>query len=158
MIFPGLILLASIGSSRPWHCHVTYSEIHVAMGIAFDIETASPNGLFGSTTASFAIPYFAISLSLNIILTVMIAGRIWYYQRSVATAIGGEFAIHYTSITTMFVESAAIYSVTSLLLLITFTMGNPINQIWLGIAPSVQVICLIYACSHLQTLMCTFTL
>lgn len=109
------------------------------MGIAFDIETASPNGLFGSTTASFAIPYFAISLTLNIILTVMIAGRIWYYQRSVESAIGGDFAVHYTSITTMFVESAAIYSVTSLLLLITFTLGNPINQIWLGIAPSVQV-------------------
>ena len=69
------------------------------------------------------VPYFAISLSLNIILTVMIAGRIWYYQRSVMTAtIGGEFAVHYTSITTMFVESATIYSITSLLLLVTFTL------------------------------------
>jgi hypothetical protein len=109
------------------------------MGIAFAIETASPQGLFGSTTASFAIPYFAITLSLNVLLTVMIAGRIWYYQKSVEAAVGSDYAVHYTTVTTMFVESAAIYTVVSLLLVVTFSVGNPINQIWLGIAPSVQV-------------------
>lgn len=109
------------------------------MGILFAVETASPAGLFGSVTASFAIPYFAMSLALNVLLTAMIAGRIWYYQKSVESAVGSEYAIHYTSVTTMFVESAAIYTVVSLLLLATFTVGNPINQIWLGIAPSVQV-------------------
>lgn len=109
------------------------------MGIAFDIETGSPSGLYGPTTVSFAIPYFVISLSLNVILTLMISGRIWYYQRTIKPAVGEDSGTYYTSIMTIFVESAAIYSVTSILLLVTFILDNPINQIWLGIAPSVQV-------------------
>ncbi|KAJ7102786.1 hypothetical protein C8R44DRAFT_887521 [Mycena epipterygia] len=40
----------------------------------------------------------------------------------------------------MFVESVALYSIVSILLLVTFTLGNPINRIWLGIAPAIQMI------------------
>lgn len=109
------------------------------MAILFAIETASPNGLFSQTTASFALPYFAISLSLNVVLTCLIVSRILMYQRSSRVVLGSDYGKHYTSIWTMFVESAALYTICGILLLTTFGPGNPINQIWLGLAPSVQV-------------------
>jgi len=123
--FPALMLLAN-----------------TAMGIMFGIETCSPegSGLFGSGTASFAIPYFAISLSLNIILTLLIVGKIWFHQREMAKAFGNKnFGRYYSVIVMMFIESAAMYSIISILVLVTFALGNPINQIWLGLSPAVQM-------------------
>ena len=69
----------------------------------------------------------------------MICGRIWSYQRMLRDALGPDFGNQYTSITTMFVESAFVYAVVSVLNTVTFAIGHPINQIWLGIAPAVQV-------------------
>ncbi|KAJ7640764.1 hypothetical protein DFH06DRAFT_1215164 [Mycena polygramma] len=125
MAFPALLYLGSL-----------------AMGIMFGIETTSPNGLFGSITASFGIPYFTISLSLNIILTLLIVGRIWYHQRSMKALFGNDHSHQrpYQLLLTMFVESAALFSIISILLLVTFALGNPINQIWLGLSPAVQLI------------------
>ncbi|KAJ7077413.1 hypothetical protein B0H15DRAFT_562964 [Mycena belliarum] len=125
MAFPALMFLASL-----------------TMGIIFGIETTSADGLFGSTTASFGIPYFAISLSLNIILTLLIVGRIWYHQRSLKALFGNDHthARPYQLLLTMFIESAALFSIISILLLVTFALGNPINQIWLGVAPAIQLV------------------
>ncbi|KAJ6612711.1 hypothetical protein B0H10DRAFT_2278854 [Mycena sp. CBHHK59/15] len=143
-----------------WRCHVIWSAQtanyanyvmafpalmflgSLAMGIVFGIETASPNGLFGSITAAFGIPYFAISLSLNIILTLLIVGRIYHHQRSMNALFGHEqsYGRHYQLLLTMFIESAAMFSLISILLLITFALGNPINQIWLGVSPAIQLI------------------
>ncbi|CAL1714268.1 unnamed protein product [Somion occarium] len=123
MIFPGLIQLASI-----------------ATGIVFAIDSASPAGYFSKTTASIALSYFTISLSLNIILTLMIAGRLTAYRRQGQEVLGQTYGKHYTSIATMFIESAALHSLCSFLLLITYALNHPINQIWLGLYPATQMI------------------
>ncbi|KAJ7640761.1 hypothetical protein DFH06DRAFT_1000181, partial [Mycena polygramma] len=91
-------------------------------------------GLFGSSTATFGTPYFAVSMILNIVVTILIAVRILFYKRT-----GVANSTSNLSIIVIFVESATIYSIVSLLLLVTFALGHPINQIWLGLAPSVQV-------------------
>lgn len=59
-----------------------------------------------------------------------------YKHRDVLSS---EYAQHYVSVATIFVESATLYSVFSILLLATYATGHPINQIWLGLNPSVQV-------------------
>jgi len=123
MLFPALMLAASLG-----------------MGIFFDIRTAAPAGLYGDQTAKIGLAYFTISLSLNIILTLMISYRILRYQRVIRRSLGDEYSKTYTTITSMFVESAAIYSVLSIALLVTFALNSPLNQIWLGLAPGVQSI------------------
>lgn len=80
-----------------------------------------------------------MSLSLNILLTLMIVGRIWAYQREGKATFGRDFGARYTSISTMFIESAAMYSIVSILFLGTYATGEPTNQIWFGISPSIQV-------------------
>lgn len=111
-----------------------------AVAVVFAIETASPEGLFSQTTTNFALPYFAISLSLNIILTLLIVGRMWFYQREGRAVFGQSYGKHYASISAMFIESAALYAICSILLLATYAIQHPINQIWFGLSPSVQMI------------------
>ncbi|KAK7680852.1 hypothetical protein QCA50_016162 [Cerrena zonata] len=125
MIFPGLMLLASL-----------------AMQILFVFETANPNaGFFSSQTVNFVIPWFSISLSLNIILTMMIVAQMIRCRRRGQAVFGSAYGDHYGSISSIFVESAAIYCLCSTILLITYAMDHPINQIWLAIGPAVQNIC-----------------
>jgi hypothetical protein len=114
----------------------------IVMGVMFGIETCSPTGLYGEKTVDFGVPYFTISLSLNIILTLMIVGKIWYHRRSMAALFGTDrsFLHYYKLLVMMFVESAALYSIIALLLLVTFALGHPINQIWLALAPATQKI------------------
>lgn len=109
------------------------------MAILFAYETSSPAGFFSKITTSFALPYFAISLSLNIVLTLMIVGRMAAYRRKGQEIFGRTYGKHYGSIATMFIESAALYTICSVLLLVTYAIGHPINQIWLGLSPAVQV-------------------
>lgn len=111
-----------------------------AIAVVFAIETASPSGFFSQTTISFAVPYFAISLGLNIFLTLLIAVRMSYYRRHGRSVFGSQYGKHYTSISTMFIESAALYCICAILLLGTYIVQHPINQIWLGLAPSLQII------------------
>ncbi|KAJ7457007.1 hypothetical protein FB451DRAFT_1047754 [Mycena latifolia] len=77
----------------------------------------------------------------NIILTLLILGRIWYHQRAMKALFGNDHTHSqpYQLLLTMFVESGALFSIVSILLLVTFAVGNPINQIWLGVPPAMQV-------------------
>jgi len=112
----------------------------LSMAILFAIETASPNGFFSAKATSFALPFFGLSLGLNIWLTFMIVFRMLYHKRQGREIFGHNYGRHYASISAMFVESAALYAINSILLLATYAPQNPINQIWLGLEPSVQMI------------------
>ncbi|THV07198.1 hypothetical protein K435DRAFT_643875 [Dendrothele bispora CBS 962.96] len=95
-------------------------------------------GLFGSITAVFATPFFALSMVLNMVVSLLIMVRIWAYRRrgELPSSYGGKSV----SFAAIFVESALLYSIISMLVVVTFSIGHPINQIWLGIAPATQLI------------------
>ena len=115
------------------------------MGMGYEIVTAAPGRFFSNLSNRFAVPFFAMSLSLNVILTILIVGRMWFHQRESRKVLGPKYGQHYSFISGMFVESAALYSINSILLLGTYISGNALNQIWLGLAPSVQASSLLYS-------------
>jgi len=124
MIFPTLVALASIS----W-------------GLIFAASTADPNAFLTKPwVPKVAIIYFSLTLSLNVILTALISLRIWSYQRTCRESLGEEHCRHYTSLSTMFLESAAAYTIISIGLVATFAIGSPANQIFLALAPGVQTI------------------
>ncbi|KAH8101560.1 hypothetical protein BXZ70DRAFT_933862 [Cristinia sonorae] len=123
MIIPTLMLLASI-----------------AVSSLFAWSTVSPAGFFAKITVNFALPYFAISLSLNILLTIMIVTRMLSQRTRGKAIFGDQYGRHYTSVSAIFIESAALYCLFSILLLITYALGHPVNQIWLGLSPAVQML------------------
>ena len=112
------------------------TPFNVAMGIIFVYRA-----LTGPTTiASAGIPYFSLSLSLNVILTLMIVVRLTLHVRGVRTAIGetGSGGLC-KAIVTIFVESCPINAVTSVLVLGLLGDGNDAMDIFLPILPRTQV-------------------
>ncbi|KAJ7033382.1 hypothetical protein C8F04DRAFT_1104558, partial [Mycena alexandri] len=122
--FPAILLLASF-----------------AMGTLWTLESSQPTlSLYSALPLAYGTSYYAISLSSNIILTLLITGRLIVYRRTLQQTLSPELASTYISLATVVVESAALYSVTAILFLITYAINNPTNQIWLAVASCSQQI------------------
>ena len=69
--------------------------------------------------SKFGIAYLSISVSLNVLLTLMIVIRLILYARNSHTATGSLAGISrlYKMISTMFIESCALFTVTSTLVI-----------------------------------------
>ncbi|KAF7347027.1 hypothetical protein MVEN_01456100 [Mycena venus] len=125
-LFPSLIFLGSISSS-----------------IALLVSMTRPGADFWTQEAvKFGIAYWSLSISLNIILTVLIAGRIWFTRKRIVQALGRQHSGSYISIAAMLIESASLYSGWSMVFLICYARNTPLQNILLpplgqvqGIAP-----------------------
>ncbi|KAJ7669612.1 hypothetical protein B0H17DRAFT_1209680 [Mycena rosella] len=78
--------------------------------------------------------------SVNIIISILIITRLLMYRRRLLANVPGAYAAHYISVVTIVVESSALYSVFAVLFLITYAIGQPSSQIWLGVASATQQI------------------
>jgi len=62
--------------------------------------------------------YFSLSVGLNVILTLLIVGRILYHAR-MTTINQSKLPERYTSVSAMLIESAALSAVTGIVLIVT---------------------------------------
>lgn len=92
---------------------------------------------------NYTSPYYAMSLALNILVTIMIVTRLLLCRHRIKRALGTAHATQYTYLAAMIIESAAIYSTFSLLFLIPFGFGHPLSQLFLQALSPVQV-CALY--------------
>ena len=108
---------------------------NIAVGIACIYQYSVTN-----ITASLNIPYFSLSLALNVILTLMIVIRLLLHVRSTRKAMGvsGNGGFH-SAIITMLIESCAIYSVSLVLIIGPLVAGHPIVYFFVFILPQTQV-------------------
>jgi len=69
--------------------------------------------------SEFSVPYLSISVSLNALLTMMIVIRLILHGRRIRTAIGPAVGISglYKTVSTMLVESCALFAVSSLVVI-----------------------------------------
>ena len=112
------------------------------MGTLWTLQSSRPGlSFYSALPRVYGISYYAISLGSNIIMTVLIITRLLIYRRTIMTSLGlsPEHARDYTSLATIVIESASLYSVFAILFLITYALDNPMNQIFLGPANSAQV-------------------
>ncbi|KAF5367615.1 hypothetical protein D9757_010656 [Collybiopsis confluens] len=123
MAFPCLIMVGSVVS-----------------GIMYliQVSTTSP---FLSSAANFTIIDSSVSLGLNLILTIMIVGRLFIYRHRVARNFGKSVSQDtYTGIISMLVESAALYAAFSLFFIIPFALNSSIENIAFQALSMVQII------------------
>ena len=117
------------------------------MGIMLIYQTSQPNSsIWNSVAINFGLPYFSISISLNILLTLLIVARLLLHSRQIRTAMGAPSGLTglYKAIITMLVESSALYAVNSLLFVGPWGAGNHAADIFLPILAETQV------CASLQ--------
>ena len=106
------------------------------MGIVFIYQTT----VLTNTVQWSAVPWFSISLSLNVLLTLMIVIRLILHTRNVRTAMGGTgIGGLCEAIVTMLVESCALYAVSSLLVIGPWGAQNPVTNAFFPILAQTQV-------------------
>lgn len=102
--------------------------------------------VLGPRSGYVASNYYAVTLTLNVLLTSLIVFRLWQSKVQLRTVMGDGYGKHYNLISTVFVESAFMNAVCSILLLASALCGHvnltPMAStfpIWLAITPAVQV-------------------
>lgn len=111
------------------------------MGAIVLYKSSRPgSSLWSGVTVNFGLPYFTIECSLNIFLTLLIAGRLFYHSRNFSKLVpDSKSPTIYSNVITMVVESCAIYAVTSLLFIGPYAANNYASDIFLPLLSQVQV-------------------
>ncbi|TCD70268.1 hypothetical protein EIP91_004169 [Steccherinum ochraceum] len=112
-----------------------------AMGTLWTLQSSQPTlSMYSALPMAYGTSYYTISVSINIILTILIITRLLIYRRGIMQSLPADFASQYVSLTAIVVESAALYSVFAIMFLITYAMNDPTNQVFLGFASACQQI------------------
>jgi len=125
VLFPGLLLAASF-----------------ALGTLWVLQSSQPGlSFYSALPLAFGTAYYSLSIGMNVILTILITGKLLLYRRRFKTASGAHNPVNfYTSLLTIFVESAALYSTFAICFLVTYAINNPLNQVFLGFTTAAQQI------------------
>ncbi|KAF5382519.1 hypothetical protein D9615_003080 [Tricholomella constricta] len=112
----------------------------IAMGILTIFQSSRPNAsLWSAVTVDFALPYFSLSASLNILfLPLLMSFRLHLHHRMTRKK-GLGSAIPYASVGIL-VESSALYAVSSLLFIATYGANNGASALFLPILSQTQII------------------
>jgi len=122
-------------SPRTVVTHKSHVE-DVATGILANFSGNSVVGRY-----QFYTVYISLSLALNVILTSMIVIRLILYSRSVRAAMGSSARIGglYKSIATMLVESSALFTVSSVLVIGPWAAVDAVANVFVRILAETQV-------------------
>ncbi|KAJ7048680.1 hypothetical protein C8F01DRAFT_1213631 [Mycena amicta] len=89
-------------------------------------ELSQPGNTFWTTiSVNLAIPYWSISISMTVILTTLIAGRLLFMRYRLQRLMGRNTPTPYVTLSAMLVESAMIYSINGLVFLISYGINSP---------------------------------
>lgn len=78
-------------------------------------------GLFSAQALDLGTAFWSLSISQNVLVTTLICARLFHARHRITSALGGEHGRLYTRVCAMLVESAALYSIWGLVVLIAYT-------------------------------------
>ena len=131
--------MLSFTSGRLSLSNVWRSALSVVWLIQVSAPASSPWGSLSNNAINFTAPYFWMSLSLNISMTIAICARLLFYRHRITRVLGPNHGTQYTSVAAMIVESSFIYSAFALLFLIPFALNNPIQNAFIQLMGEIQV-------------------
>jgi hypothetical protein len=140
---PGLMYLTSVGMCFSFPKVTIPTDLtETATGVVFIYQSTIPLSV-GVFNIFFGLPYYWISLSINVVLTLMIVARLIQHHKTVQRAMGAQAPAVtgglYKAIVTILVESCALYAVTYLLFLVPWTMQSPFTNAFFPILAQTQV-------------------
>ncbi|KAJ6626904.1 hypothetical protein B0H10DRAFT_2210784 [Mycena sp. CBHHK59/15] len=107
----------------------------MSMAILLIYESAIPGAsFFSGDSVSFGVPYFWLTISLNIIVTSLICGRLLSVRNRVRTILGEQYCRTYTGVVAVLLESALPFTVLGIIYVISYARNSPYSfallQIW----------------------------
>ncbi|KAJ8502829.1 hypothetical protein ONZ45_g11403 [Pleurotus djamor] len=109
----------------------------VAMSIAI-LVSSNQGAVFADLV--FQLAFLGVSISINLISTILVAGRLIAMRKQILAVLGPEHGTHYTSAAYMLIESTALFSVAALVYTIAFGLHNNLQNITLFSISHVQAI------------------
>ncbi|KAF9218447.1 hypothetical protein BS17DRAFT_742164 [Gyrodon lividus] len=104
-------------------------------------ELSQPgNTIWTRISVNLAIPYWSISIALNVILTLLIAGRLLFMKYRLQNVLGEHTNTPYASLSAMLVESAFLYSTNGLIFIISYGVNSPVQNLALPLLGQTQSI------------------
>ena len=115
--------------------------IGTVMGILYTRLSTIPGGETDSVIIDFGIPYFSISLALNVILTFMIVVRLVLHTRNFQNTTGAPARATrlYKTIVTILVESCSLYAISFILFIGPWWGGTLLFYIFWPVLTEIQV-------------------
>ncbi|EMD39212.1 hypothetical protein CERSUDRAFT_152269 [Gelatoporia subvermispora B] len=105
------------------------------------IQTALPGGsLWSTNTINFSVPYWSISMSLNIILTLLLVARLLWMRRRISQVLGPQYSSTYTSVAAMIIESALPYALVSFVFVVLYGLQNTAENLFIPVLTQVECI------------------
>ena len=144
--FPCLMYLASLGAcSNPPRTDTKLSAnvIDTATGITFICKVSRPTSTthISANLKTIGLPHNSISVSLNVLLTLMVVVRLMLHNKEIRKAMGTSTTnggLH-KAIVTMLVQSCALYTVNFVLFIGLWAVNNPIANTFFPILIQTQV-------------------
>ena len=101
------------------------------MGITLVYKTSQPVSIWGSL--NLGTPFYSIALSLNVLLTLMIATRLILHSRDIRNALGPLVRADrlYVTLVTILVESSALFAANSLLYIGPLYAGSSLSGVFI---------------------------
>lgn len=87
---------------------------------------------------SLGVGFHACSVALNVIATSLIAGRL-LRQRAVIRGLGGDDGRVYLSLSAVFAESGALYSIAGLVYIPLYAINSPLIYVFAGLLEAASV-------------------
>jgi len=138
MTFPGLIYVGAFGKlSFSLKTSVSIDPLS-AMSIRF-LVAVMKRDISLLTGFGVLLPYLALSQSLNVIVSILIASRLLIQRRRILSVLGGEHAGQYVSVAAMIIESASLSSTLAVTYLILYGLKHPVQNIFLSMLNQVVV-------------------
>ncbi len=136
------MILSSFGQCVVWlrMAYFTESPQCAVLGIIWAVESTKPGlSLYNTLPLKLGTSYYVLSVSANVILTILISVQLLVFRRRIMKHQSAEHGRDYFSLLTIIVESAALYSAFGIIFIVTYALNNPLNQIFLFVANSSQV-------------------
>ncbi|KJA26457.1 hypothetical protein HYPSUDRAFT_36170 [Hypholoma sublateritium FD-334 SS-4] len=131
---------------RMWYVIVIPILMWLAMsilGALFVLQAAQPqSSIWAHTTLNFSLPYFAILMGLNILLTGLLVTRLLYMRYKITKALGSRHGRTYTSVVSMLLESAVPYGIISIIFLVLYTLRSTAALLFIPLLTQIQVQCM----------------
>ena len=111
------------------------------MGIVFTYTISQPSDTWDPIDINLGLSYFSISVSLNVILTLMIVIRLILHSRNIQNAMGAEARATriYKTIVTMLIESSALYAASFILYIGPWGANSDISDVFFSLLVDTQV-------------------
>ncbi|KXN85264.1 hypothetical protein AN958_11558 [Leucoagaricus sp. SymC.cos] len=135
------------GKRYPWAvilfpCVIYFAS--VAMGLVVIVEDSHTTESFWSALAiPFVLAYYVLTTSLTIICTILLTYRLLKARERYIQAMGhSSHANQYLSIATMLIESSALYAIWSIIFLVLYAIGHPMQNVFLATQTDISIIAL----------------